>query len=286
MRLIIVSGLSGAGKSVALHTLEDAGFYCIDNLPCTLLPALVEGLNDSNSPRYDQVAVGIDARSAHSSLSHFPKLLEVLKKTDDLNVEVLFLRTETKALVRRFSETRRKHPLSLDGTPLLNAIEQERTLLSEMKASADLVIDTTNTNLHQLRKTIHSQLLKTNPEKMSVLFQSFGFKHGVPNNTDFIFDVRCLPNPHWDANLRTLTGNDEAVQQFLQEHESVEKMYAQIQNFMESWLPVFQAENRAYLTISIGCTGGRHRSVYLANRLAAFFTAQLDNVALKHRELQ
>lgn len=285
MRLIIVSGLSGAGKSVALHTLEDDGYYCIDNLPASLLPQLVEGLADSHVKLYEHVAVGIDARSAQSSLSDLPAVLNTLRQRNDLQLEILFLETDNKALVTRFSETRRKHPLSLDGTPLLQAIETERNLLEALRDSADLNIDTTNTNLHQLRQLIHSRLLKSNPERMSIQFQSFGFKHGVPNNTDFIFDVRCLPNPHWDSTLRPLTGNDKPVQDFLAQHESVERMYAQIQNFLETWIPVFQSENRAYLTISIGCTGGRHRSVYLTNRLTAYFDRLHDNVSSRHREL-
>lgn len=285
MRLIIVSGLSGAGKSVALHTLEDDGYYCIDNLPASLLPQLVEGLADSHVKLYEHIAVGIDARSAQSSLSDLPAVLNTLRQRNDLQLEILFLETDNKALVTRFSETRRKHPLSLDGTPLLQAIETERNLLEALRDSADLNIDTTNTNLHQLRQLIHSRLLKSNPERMSIQFQSFGFKHGVPNNTDFIFDVRCLPNPHWDSTLRPLTGNDKPVQDFLAQHESVERMYAQIQNFLETWIPVFQSENRAYLTISIGCTGGRHRSVYLTNRLTAYFDRLHDNVSSRHREL-
>ena len=285
MRLIIVSGLSGAGKSVALHTLEDDGYYCIDNLPASLLPQLVEGLADSHVKLYEHVAVGIDARSAQSSLNDLPAVLDTLRKQSDLQLEILFLETDNKALVTRFSETRRKHPLSLDGTPLLQAIETERKLLEGVRDIADLNIDTTNTNLHQLRQLIHSRLLKSNPERMSIQFQSFGFKHGVPNNTDFIFDVRCLPNPHWDSSLRPLTGMDKPVQDFLGQHESVERMYAQIQNFLETWIPVFQSENRAYLTVSIGCTGGRHRSVYLTNRLTEYFARLHDNVSSRHREL-
>lgn len=285
MRLIIVSGLSGAGKSVALHTLEDDGYYCIDNLPASLLPQLVEGLADSHVKLYEHVAVGIDARSAQSSLNDLPAVLDTLRKQSDLQLEILFLETDNKALVTRFSETRRKHPLSLDGTPLLQAIETERKLLEGVRDIADLNIDTTNTNLHQLRQLIHSRLLKSNPERMSIQFQSFGFKHGVPNNTDFIFDVRCLPNPHWDSSLRPLTGMDKPVQDFLGQHESVERMYAQIQNFLETWIPVFQSENRAYLTVSIGCTGGRHRSVYLTTRLTEYFARLHDNVSSRHREL-
>lgn len=287
MRLIIVSGLSGAGKTVALHTLEDDGFYCIDNLPCTLLEALVERLSESDSQikMYENVAVGIDARSPHSSLSQLPETLKKLRTRDGLNAEVLFLQTDTTELVRRFSETRRKHPLSLDGTPLLTAIETERNLLDNIQVTADLVIDTTNSNLHQLRQNIRTQLLKNTPDKMSLLFQSFGFKYGVPNNTDFVFDVRCLPNPHWDTSLRALTGNDEPVQKFLDEHASVNDMFIQIRDFMENWIPAFQAENRAYMTISIGCTGGHHRSVYLVNLLSGYFSEKMENVAQRHREL-
>ncbi len=285
MRLIIITGLSGAGKSVALHTLEDDGFYCIDNLPSTLLPALIEGLSESHISLYDHVAVSIDARSARKSLSYFSQMLEKLKQSKNLTVEILFLQTKTDQLVKRFSETRRKHPLSLDGTPLLKAIDTERKLLENILAQTDLVIDTSNLNLHQLRQMIRSQLLKSNPETMSILFQSFGFKHGVPSNTDFVFDVRCLPNPHWESSLRPLTGNDEPVQAFLRQHKSVENMYSHIRDFVEFWVPVFQSENRAYLTISMGCTGGHHRSVYLANRLNHYFSQTMDNVSLRHREL-
>ena len=285
MRLIIVSGLSGAGKSVALNTLEDDGFYCIDNLPCSLLQALVDSLGESHIQLYENVAVGIDARSPHVSLSQLPDTLKALKERDSLQIEMLFLRTETSELVRRFSETRRKHPLSLDGTPLLSAIETERRLLDSIQSAADLVLDTTNTNLHQLRQNIRNQLLKNNPDKLSVLFQSFGFKHGVPNNTDFVFDVRCLPNPHWDSSLRPLTGNDKPVQNFLEQHDNVQQMFTQIRDFMETWIPAFQAENRAYMTISVGCTGGHHRSVYLVNRLFSYFSEKMENVSHRHREL-
>ncbi len=285
MRLIIISGFSGAGKSVALHTLEDDGFYCIDNLPGNLLPALVSGLIESHARLYEHVAIGIDARSARISMSYFPKMLKELKKTKGLDVEVLFLQTNTEELVKRFSETRRKHPLSLDGTPLLTAIDRERELLKNVIPETDLVIDTSKLNVHQLRQRIRTQLAKTQTDTMSVLFQSFGFKHGVPLNTDFVFDVRCLPNPHWDASLRDLTGNDNAVQLFLSQHESVEKMYEQIRDFISFWIPVFETENRAYLTISIGCTGGQHRSVYLANKLSEYFRDKHANVYLQHREL-
>lgn len=284
MRLIIVSGLSGSGKSVALHTLEDDGFYCIDNLPSTLLPALVGGLSETPICQHDQIAVGIDARSEQMSLDHFPQMLRDLKNDQEIDIEILFLQTDTRQLIQRFSETRRKHPLSLDGTPLLKAIERERDLLSNVLVDADLVVDTTSLNLHQLRQIIQSQLLKNNPDRMSLQFQSFGFKHGIPANTDFIFDVRCLPNPHWQPNLRAFTGNDQPVIDFLQQHHKVEEMYQHIKDFLTHWVPVFQDENRAYLTVSIGCTGGRHRSVYICNRLHEYFTDKLDNVSKRHRE--
>jgi len=285
MRLIIISGLSGAGKSVALHTLEDDGFYCIDNLPSNLLPALVEDLNKSQTNIYDQVAIGIDARGTQTSLNHFTEILETLKNTSGLHIEVLFLQTKTDELIKRFSETRRKHPLSLNGVSLLTAIESERNKLDGILSQADLIIDTSKLNLHQLRQLIRSQLLKSKDQIMSVLFQSFGFKHGTPTNTDFIFDVRCLPNPHWDLSLRPLTGNDKPVQDFLHEHDSVNKMKLQIQDFIQTWIPVFESENRAYLTVSIGCTGGHHRSVYIANQLFEYFSKHHNNISLHHREL-
>lgn len=285
MRLAIISGQSGSGKSVALHTLEDEGYYCIDNLPCALLPSLIEEVYKSEEKHYDRLAVSIDARSESSSISTFPQMLQELRTKDSLSVEVLFLETNRNTLIKRFSETRRKHPLSTASTPLDIAIERENDVLTTIKSEANLKIDTSSLNLHQLREVIRHQFLQADNDGPAVQFQSFGFKHGAPANTDFVFDVRCLPNPHWDPSLRALTGKDEPVVKFLQQHEMVDNMYTDIAQFMSVWLPRFRAENRAYLTISIGCTGGRHRSVYLVERLAAHFGEGIANVSVKHREL-
>jgi len=285
MRVTIVSGQSGSGKTVALHTLEDEGFYCIDNLPSSLLPALLARIRDSLGGLYTQVAVGIDARSEMAAgLEDFPEQLANLRNQGH-DARVLYLRTDIQVLLRRFSETRRKHPLSGRDMPLIRAIEVERDLLSPISASADLVIDTTTLNLHQLREQIRSRVLQSDSERMALLVQSFGFKYGVPTDTDFVFDVRCLPNPHWKADLRELTGVDEPVAAYLEEHAMVEDMYRSLCDFLDRWIPTYQDSGRAYMTISIGCTGGQHRSVYLARRLNDHYRQTLDNVSLRHREL-
>lgn len=285
MRLAIISGQSGSGKSVALHTLEDEGYYCIDNLPCALLPNLIDEVYQSEEEHYKRLAVSIDARSESSSISDFPQMLEELRKKESLTVEVLFLETNHNTLIKRFSETRRKHPLSTASTSLDIAIERENDVLTTIKSEANLKIDTSSLNLHKLREVIRHQFLQTDKEGPTVQFQSFGFKHGAPTNTDFVFDVRCLPNPHWEPALRALTGRDQPVVEFLRQHEMVDNMYTDIVQFLTVWLPRFRAENRAYLTISIGCTGGRHRSVYLAEQLATYFGERIANVSVKHREL-
>ena len=287
MRLIVVSGLSGSGKSVALNTLEDEGFYCIDNLPTTLLEPLVEQLRASHMTRYEQVAVGIDARSESQALLQFPDILERLRALPELAVEVVFLQTEMTTLLRRFSETRRKHPLSEPGRPLREAIEAERSVLSAISERADLLLETTQLTLHELRALLRERLLPETPRRgLSLLFQSFGFKNSVPADTDFVFDARCLPNPHWEPRLRSMSGNDAPVIEYLQAHEEVEQMLVSIRDFLDQWIPAFQAENRSYLTISIGCTGGQHRSVYLAERLARHFGSHYAHVSVRHRELQ
>lgn len=286
MRLIVVSGLSGSGKSVALNTLEDEGFYCIDNLPTGLIGPLVEQLLTGNMAIHERVAVGIDARSDVSDLRAFPELLDRLRERDGLSVEVVFLQTATDTLLRRFSETRRKHPLSRDGMPLVEAIDREQDILSGISDRADLLIDTTHLTLHGLRALLRERLLPDDPHGLSLLLQSFGFKNGVPLDSDFVFDVRCLPNPHWEPRLRALTGADQEVAEYLEASDEVERMFESIRDFLERWLPAFQAENRAYMTVSIGCTGGQHRSVYLAHRLASWFRDRIEQVSIRHRELQ
>jgi len=284
MRIIIVSGMSGSGKSVALHTLEDEGFYCVDNLPGSLLPDLIDRLTRPDALSYESIAVGVDARSDERSITDFVSNLDTLSSDENLDIEILFLETNRETLLQRFSETRRKHPLSRKGTPLVSAIQKEADFLLQMKEHADLVIDTSNLNLHQLREIIVNRMIGRKSESLALLFQSFGFKYGSPQSSDFVFDVRCLPNPYWEPSIRSFTGLDEPVREFLEAHPPVEEMYESIRSFVEKWLPVFEAENRAYLTISIGCTGGRHRSVYLASRLAEHFSGRSENVSLRHRE--
>ena len=286
MKIIIISGLSGSGKSVALHTLEDEEFYCVDNLPPSLLVDFVSEVSQDGVPNYRKIAIGIDARTSAENLSKFPQTLETLRQ-QALDIEVIFLDAETQVLLKRFSETRRRHPLSQDGLPLRDAIKQERLLLNVLKEGADLVIDTSNKNVHDLRKLIIENV--RDPSKhsaLSVLFQSFGFKHGVPRDTDFIFDVRCLPNPYWVPELRTLTGLDQAIQDFLQEQPLVSEMIRSIQSFLEKWLPEYEAEKRRYITISIGCNGGQHRSVYICEKLAKIFKENtINKISVRHREI-
>jgi len=284
-RLSIVTGLSGSGKSVALHTLEDEGFFCIDNLPALLLPDIIDRLLESQDTLYDRLAIGIDMRSERGCSAALLSLLTSLRARDDVDVEMLFLDTDRSVLVRRFSETRRKHPLSNESLALVAAIDEEARVLEGVKSRADLVVDTSQLNLHELRDLIRTYLLGHTASSLSLVFQSFGFKHGTPAGTDFLFDVRCLPNPHWQPELRPFTGCEAPIIAFLGQQAPVQRMLADIRDFVACWLPDFEAENRAYLTVSIGCTGGRHRSVYLAERLAAHFSAERAGVSLRHREL-
>lgn len=286
LRLIIVSGLSGSGKSIALNTLEDEGFYCVDNLPLSLLPDFTKRMLEQGMNIYPLIAVGIDARSGPRDLHNFENIISEVK-TQPIKVDIVFLKAELDTLFKRFSETRRKHPLTKRGIPLFEAIEIENSLLAPIAHDADLTLDTTKTNIHQFRSIIKERLLEQKTEAgISLLFQSFGFKHGSPTDSDFVFDVRCLPNPHWEANLRPLTGQDPGVIEFLQSYEIVDRMFQQIADFIENWIPEFETQNRYYLTVSIGCTGGQHRSVYLSEILTTHFKDKLKNVSLRHRELE
>ncbi|MEM7209332.1 MAG: RNase adapter RapZ [Pseudomonadota bacterium] len=284
MRLTIVSGLSGSGKSVALHTLEDEGYYCVDNLPVNLVPSLIAQLRESRLNLHENVAVGIDARAETTDLKAISSTLEQLRESG-IDVEILFLQTDTSTLIRRFNETRRKHPLSGKNQTLEAAIEEETRLLAELIDRADIIIDTTELNLHLLRHRIANIVVGRANNTMSVQFQSFGFKFGVPNDTDFVFDVRCLPNPHWEPELRKQSGRDQAVIEYLDGIDSVNAMLQSIETFLGTWIPQFKAENRAFMTVSIGCTGGQHRSVYLVEKLRERFSNVADNVSLTHREL-
>ncbi|MBY0577088.1 MAG: RNase adapter RapZ [Gallionellaceae bacterium] len=285
MQLILISGLSGSGKSVALKTLEDAGFYCVDNLPAELLPNLVGQLLPIG---YRNIAVSVDVRSANSVRALPSLMLQFMQK--DMAVHLLYLDAQTDALVKRFSETRRLHPLS-DGTSLGNGkqgrtlpecVAYERELLAEISDIGHR-IDTTELNANALRTWI-KQFIKVDRARLTLLFESFGFKHGIPLDADLVFDVRCLPNPHYNEDLRPLTGRDAAVIGFLDETPSAQKMYGDIRNFIADWLPCYIADNRSYLTVAIGCTGGQHRSVYFAEKLARHFESR-QQVLVRHRGL-
>ncbi len=285
MRMIIVSGLSGSGKSIALQTLEDLNYYCVDNLPVQLLKPFATATLARASRLAQTTAVGIDARNFRDELTQFPAILAELRKSG-LAVEILFLQAADEALLKRYSETRRRHPLSLEtGVPLVEAIRRERRLLEPIASQADLVIDTSHTNVHELRGLVGNRLHDTPPGFLSILFESFGFKHGIPDDADFVFDVRCLPNPHWEPLLRPLTGLDKRVGDFLAEQEPVTHMIADLIRFLETWIPSFETGNRSYLTIAIGCTGGQHRSVYIAEALAEQFGKTRSHVMTRHREL-
>ena len=277
MQFFLISGLSGSGKSVALKTLEDAGFYCVDNLPAELLSSLVEQLIPAG---YQNIAVSVDVRNAHSVQILPSLLLQLMQK--DLAVHVLFLDAQNETLVKRFSETRRLHPLNDGVRTLTECVRDERELLTEI-SSIGHHIDTTELNANALRAWI-KQFIKLDRARLTLLFESFGFKHGIPLDADLVFDARCLPNPYYDPDLRPLTGKDAAVIGFLENTPAAQDMFGDIRNFVERWLPCFIADNRSYLTVAIGCTGGQHRSVYLAERLARHFEPQ-QQVLVRHREL-
>jgi UPF0042 nucleotide-binding protein len=288
MKLVIISGLSGSGKTVALHTLEDEDYYCIDNLPIGLLPQLVDRVLSRRIQLYDNVAVGIDARSDTEDLRDFHTIFEWIQQRDTetkIEIEIIYIQAELETLIKRFSDTRRKHPLTQKGLPLSEAIEVERNLLKDVALSANLYIDTTYTNIHELRSYIKERVVRRQKTGLSLLFNSFGFKNGAPADSDFVFDVRCLPNPHWEPNLRVLTGLDPEVIDFLQEQDDVQQMLEHINNYLNFVIPKFKEQNRYYLTVSIGCTGGQHRSVYIAETLYDNFREHMDNVSIHHREL-
>jgi len=286
MQIIIVTGLSGSGKSIVLRVLEDSSFYCIDNLPATLLPHISQHLN---AIHHSKIAISIDSRSA--ALEALPQAIESLK-ADGNQVQVLFLESAVETLVKRFSETRRKHPLSNENTTLAESISRERDLLAGVVALGHH-IDTSNLSANTLRNHVRELISslqvsseKAHPNKgLVLLFTSFGFKNGIPLDADFVFDIRSLPNPHYDPILKTLTGKDVAVQMFLANQPAAIEMLADIQHYIQKWLPSFNADNRSYLTVAIGCTGGQHRSVYFVEQLSLYFKQQKQQVIIRHREL-
>jgi RNase adapter protein RapZ len=277
MHLIILTGLSGSGKSIALRALEDSGFYCIDNLPATMLPLISHHVE---ADLYNKVAISIDCRSA--ALESLPSAIEHLKSSGN-QVDLLFLESNVETLVKRFSETRRKHPLSNDKTTLAESIANERELLAELSHISHR-IDTSNLNANALRNYLR-ELIDQPPNKMVLLFSSFGFKNGIPLDADFVFDIRSLPNPHYDKALRPQTGKDEAVISFLEKEPMVSEMLKDIEQYLKKWLSSFEHDNRSYLTVAIGCTGGQHRSVYLVEQLSRSFKHSEHKVIVRHREL-
>jgi UPF0042 nucleotide-binding protein len=278
MQLILITGLSGSGKSVALNVLEDAGYYYVDNLPARLLPQTVGFLAGAGHPR---VALSVELRSPEA-LAELPRQLGDFRARGH-DVRVLFLEAKTDTLIKRFSETRRRHPLSDSGLTLTESIERERRLLAELADLAERV-DTSDLGPNVLRNWV-KDFVGVPATGLTLLFESFGFKHGIPLDADFVFDVRCLPNPNYDPRLRPLTGHDRPVIEFLGADRETQKMLEDIRRFVADWLPAFERDNRSYLTVAIGCTGGQHRSVYFAETLAARFRDR-SQVLVRHREIK
>ena len=281
--LIVVSGMSGSGKSVALNTLEDMDFYCVDNLPADLLPQFVQSVTGEGST-HDRLAVGIDVRNRGSDLSNIPEWLSAVGALG-LDPRLVFFDTADKTLLKRYADTRRRHPLSHLGLSLADAISLERQVLKPLRQLADVVIDTSELNVHQLRRQVITDFGLGHASPLSLLFESFAYRRGVPPDADFVFDVRPLPNPHWDARLRPLSGRDADVRAYLDGNADVEQYATQVEDFLATWLPRLRSETRSYVTVAFGCTGGRHRSVYLAERLANYFRDDgWEEVATHHRE--
>ncbi len=284
MRLIFLSGLSGSGKSVALHMLEDLDFYCVDNIPAAVLRSFISHTVRSGSPVYQRTAIGIDARNPDEEIATVPTLLDELKRSG-IQCELVFLVASDEELLRRFAETRRKHPLSRHGENLHEAIAIERALLEPVINAADLLIDTSRMGVHELRELINRRVGKRPRDRMSVLCESFGYKYGIPGDADFVFDARSLPNPYWDPNLRPLTGHDAPVAAYLEAQPAVANFIEDIVRFIQARLPEHQAANRRYLTLAVGCTGGQHRSVYIVEQLAARIATLWSPVAVRHTAL-
>jgi UPF0042 nucleotide-binding protein len=278
MELIIISGRSGSGKSVALRVVEDLGYYCVDNIPVNLLPSLVRSVSDN----YDKIAVSIDVRNLPKKQNEFNDILEYLPGFTKPNL--FYLDSDDQTLIKRFSETRRLHPLSVDSLPLDLAIKKEKELLDVLTTRADYIIDTSELSVHQLAESIREKILGKKDKQLIITFESFGFKYGIPKEADYVFDARFLPNPHWEPELKPLTGLDQPVKDYLANHSIVQKFTWQIQTFVQTWLPHLERNNRSYLTIAIGCTGGQHRSVYLAQTIGDSFLATHPNVKIRHRE--
>lgn len=285
MEFVVISGRSGSGKSTALQLLEDSGFICIDNLPVNLFPTLITEISQSHCETAVKFAIGIDARNVGGDLSRFPEILASARKDHKAHFTVVYLDASDGVLIKRFSETRRKHPLSNQSTGLREAIHAESGILEPVSRLSDITLDTSHMTPHELRTAVKRQVAGETGQGLALMFESFGFKYGVPVDADYIFDVRSLPNPYWQPELRSYTGLEEPVTSYLQAQPQVMAMLEDLQNFLQRWIPSFEQNNRSYLTIAIGCTGGMHRSVFLAERLAQHFAARHKNVQTRHRQL-
>ncbi len=285
MRLIIVSGLSGSGKSVALHLLEDIDFYCVDNIPAALLKPFISHTIRGADDVYPRTAVGLDARNRPNEIETIPALVAELKRSG-IDCEVLYLHASDEVLLKRYAETRRKHPLISADVSLREAIESERRLLEPITSTADLVIDTSHMGVHSLRERLRERIDRRRDGRLSLMFESFGYKRGIPGDADFVFDVRSLPNPFWEHSLRHLTGRDPEVVAYLASHPSVGRLTAALIGFLSERVAEFAQANRSYLTIAVGCTGGQHRSVYIAERLAEHFRQSYPEVLTRHDSLE
>lgn len=283
MNFFIISGLSGSGKSIALQALEDMGYYCIDNLPVAMLPHLARQISDAEANAFRNVAVGIDARN-QAFLHEVPQSLKELHSLG-IRYKIIFLEAEEAVLIKRFKQTRRRHPLMDKKTSLLEGIRRERSLLEPLSFEAAVRIDTTHTRPMELRQQVHDLAGGQQTQGLTLLFESFGFKHGTPLDADYVFDIRCLPNPYWESELRRFTGLDEPVIKFLEQHAQVHAMFHDICAFLEKWLPAFEREQRGYVAVALGCTGGQHRSVYMVKRLAEHFAQKNLTTQIRHREL-
>lgn len=286
MHLIFVSGLSGSGKTVALQMLEDSGYYCIDNIPAGLLKQFVHHATDADDPVFIKTAIGIDARNRRADIASVPDLFSKIRE-QNIKLEVIYLHAETDVLLHRYRQTNRRHPLSGGGASLEDAIRAEKIILEPISRSADYIIDSSNTSVHELRELIRARVDReqSNPPRMALQIESFGYKNGMPDDADFVFDVRCLPNPYWDKALRSQNGRDTPVINYLEQQPDVHAMFDAIVTFLTPWLSKFTANNRSYLTVAIGCTGGQHRSVYMADRLSRHFSESHSNTVCRHTAL-
>ena len=280
MEIIIISGRSGAGKSVALRALEDAGYYCVDNSPLDLLPQLTDILSQSQS----SVAISLDIRNIPNSANTLEQTLNTLQKYHQL--KIIFLEADRGTLIRRYSDSRRLHPLSLKDLSLEAAIDEEYRYLEPLIQHANFIIDTTHLSTHTLAERLREFLRGNSDKELKIVVESFGFKYGIPLDADYVFDVRFLPNPHWDSTLRPMTGLDAPVAEFLNSHTQVNEFIYLTRNYIDTWLPMLDKNNRSYLTIAIGCTGGKHRSVYIAQQLGEYFQAKGKIVQIQHKSLE